>query len=285
MRFFLGLIVMWGALHAAASTHPAAVPHPTRIYTVHSGDSLYAIARRHAMTLNEVLTLNALKRNVPLRIGQKLKVYGYAGKTRPYVVQPGDSPLILARKFHMSLQDIIRANGIDFWRHRIAAGEILQVRQNRRPKPRLALAEKIVRDARRYLGVRYKWGGNNPRHGIDCSRFAQLVYKKQGVVLPRVSGDQYRFALKRGKRVSIKAAQKGDLIFFRTRHRRIGHVGIIIDPKKHLFQQSSSGAGRNNIARYDVGSYRRRLRGIVHMNLPAHRTTASRSRRHISHRS
>ena len=287
MRFFLGVIVVWSALHASTSTHthPGAAPHPTQTYTIHSGDTLYAIARRHAMTLKEVLTLNALTRNAPLRIGQKLKVYGYAGKTRTYVVQPGDSPLTLARKFRMPLQEMIRANEIDFRRHRIAVGETLKVRKKVQPKPQLAIADKIVRDARRYLGIRYRWGGNNPRHGIDCSRFAQLVFKKQGITLPRVSGDQYHFALKRGKRVSIQSAKKGDLIFFRTRHRWIGHVGIIIDPKKHLFQQSSSGAGRNNIARYDVGSYRRRLRGIVHMNLSAHRAAVARYKRHASHRS
>ena len=227
-------------------------------YTVQRGDTLYTIARNHAMSIQELLKANeTLTYRSTLRIGQKLKVAAYSGPARFYTVRPGDSPLTLARRFNMPIQDMIRANGIDLRRQRLVVGQKIKVRGER-----VTFAQKIVKDARRYLGVRYKWGGMNPKKGIDCSRFAQLVFKKQGITLPRVSSDQYEWALKHGKKVSMKEAQKGDLIFFRTRNRRIGHVGIIIDPKKHLFQQSSSGAGKNTISRYDIGSYRRRLRGI-----------------------
>jgi LysM repeat protein len=226
-------------------------------YTIHKGDTLYRVARSHAMTIKELLGVNdTLTYHSTLSIGQKLKVASYAKPTQPYIVRPGDSPLLLARKFNMPLRDLIRANEVDFRTHRILIGQTLRV------KEQMSFAQKIVKDARQYLGIRYKWGGNNPKKGIDCSKFAQLVFKKHGVELPRVSGDQYDWALKHGKKVSMKKAKKGDLIFFRTRHRRIGHVGIIVDPKKHLFQQSSSGAGKNTISRYDIGSYRRRLRGI-----------------------
>jgi LysM repeat protein len=283
MRFFWAWVLAWSLVSGATLT----------TYTVKQGDNLTSIARNHAMTINEVLTANNLAYGSLLKIGQQLKVYGYQGKTQTYRVKPGDSPLSLARRFHMPLLSMIRLNEIDFRRQRLVVGERIRLRRIVAPiriakkaktsrKFHVAsnsFAEKIVRDARRYLGIRYRWGGNNPRHGIDCSRFAQLVFKKQGITLPRVSGEQYRYALRHGKRVSMRQARKGDLIFFRTRHRRIGHVGIIIDPKKHLFQQSSSGAGRNNIRRYDIGSYHRRLRGIVHMNI------ASRQRRHAAHRS
>jgi len=233
-------------------------------HIVKRGDTLYAIARSHAMTIKELLKANeTLTYRSILRIGQHIKVATYHGATQTYVVGPGDSPLALARRFKMPLNDLIRANETDFRTHRILVGQTLRVREQ------MTFAQKVVKDARQYLGIRYKWGGNNPKKGIDCSRFAQLVFGKHGITLPRVSGDQYDYALKHGKKVSIQTAQKGDLIFFRTRHRRIGHVGIIIDPKKHLFQQSSSGAGKNNIARYDVGSYRRRLRGICRVR-PSH---------------
>ncbi len=234
-------------------------------YKVKRGETLYTIARSHAMTIKQLLEANpALTYHSTLRLGQPIKVYTYARSTRTYKVRPGDSPLTLARRFHMSMQDLIRANRIDFRTQRILVGQALRVK-----RPEMTFAQKIVKDARRYLGIRYKWGGNNPKKGIDCSKFAQLVFKKYGVTLPRVSGDQYNYALKHGKKISMKNAKKGDLIFFRTRHRRIGHVGIIIDPKKHLFQQSSSGIGKNTISRYDVGSYRRRLRGICRVR-PKH---------------
>ncbi len=248
LRYLFLTLLTFSALWSASLT----------TYTVHKGDTLYTIARNHAMSLKELLNANeTLTYRSTLRIGQKLKVATYTGPTRPYTVRTGDSPLTLARRFGMPIQDMIRANGIDLRRQRLVVGQKIRVRGER-----VTFAQKIVKDARQYLGVRYKWGGMNPKKGIDCSRFAQLVFKKHGITLPRVSGDQYQWALKHGKKVSMKDAKKGDLIFFRTRHRRIGHVGIIIDPKKHLFQQSSSGAGKNTISRYDVGSYRRRLRGI-----------------------
>jgi cell wall-associated NlpC family hydrolase len=243
-------------------------------YTIQKGDTLYRVARNHAMTIKELLAANPkLTYRSTLSIGQKIKVATYAQPTRPYVVRPGDSPLSLARTFKMPIRDLIRANETDFRRQRLVVGQTIRIKES------MSFAQKIVKDARQYLGVRYKWGGNNPKRGIDCSRFAQLVYKKHGIELPRVSGDQYAWALKHGKKVSMREAQKGDLIFFRTRHRRIGHVGIIIDPKKHLFQQSSSGAGKNTISRYDIGSYRRRLRGIcrIRPNRSAKRSLARRN--------
>ena len=233
-------------------------------YRVQPGDTLYVIARNHAMTIKELLKNNdGLTYHSTLSVGQKIKVTTYDKRTQAYVVRPGDSPLTLARRFNMSIRDLIRANESDFRHQRLTVGQIIRITEQ------MSFAQKIVKDARQYLGIRYKWGGNNPKRGIDCSRFAQLVYKRRCIELPRVSGDQYDWALKHGKKVSMKKAKKGDLIFFRTRHRRIGHVGIIIDPKKHLFQQSSSGAGKNTISRYDVGSYRRRLRGICRVR-PGH---------------
>jgi len=292
MRFF-GFWVMVMSLLGAAAVKP---------YTVKPGETLYSVARSHAMTIKELLGLNDIAYGALLRVGQKLKVYTYDGPTQEYKVKPGDSPLNLARRFHMPIVAMIRANEIDLRRQRLVVGQTIRLARIQSPvriartkkaakkakKFRIAsnsFAEKIVRDARRYLGVRYRWGGNNPRHGIDCSRFAQLVFKKQGITLPRVSSEQYRYALRHGKRVAMRDARKGDLIFFRTRHRRIGHVGIIIDPKKHLFQQSSSGAGRNNIRRYDIGSYRRRLRGIVRLNaITRHdRPVRKKSRRNTRH--
>src|ERR1700759_848143 len=45
----------------------------------------------------------------------------------------------------------------------------------------------VISIAEKYLGVPYKWGGTNPATGLDCSGFAQLVYKQVGISLPRTS--------------------------------------------------------------------------------------------------
>src|SRR5205807_1894639 len=54
-----------------------------------------------------------------------------------------------------------------------------------------ALAASVLREAYRYLGVPYHWGGNGGR-GIDCSGLVQNVFARCGVLLPRTAHEQAR---------------------------------------------------------------------------------------------
>jgi peptidoglycan DL-endopeptidase CwlO len=79
---------------------------------------------------------------------------------------------------------------------------------------------KIVRFARRYLGVRYVYGGATPASGFDCSGFTRYVYAHFGIDLPHYSGAQFQI----GRRVSRAGLRPGDLVFFDG----LGHVGLYI---------------------------------------------------------
>ncbi|MFI7585873.1 transglycosylase SLT domain-containing protein [Spongisporangium articulatum] len=82
--------------------------------------------------------------------------------------------------------------------------------------------------AKKYLGVPYKWGGTDPRTGLDCSGFAQLVMKQVGVNLPRTSAEQAKV----GTEVSsLDDAQPGDLVFFGS---PVHHVGIYVGDGKMI---------------------------------------------------
>jgi cell wall-associated NlpC family hydrolase len=84
------------------------------------------------------------------------------------------------------------------------------------------LRNELVRTARTYLGVQYKWGGNS-RAGIDCSGLTQAVYNLNGLSIPRNSAEQH----KRGTAVSKANLKPGDLVFFATSGgTRVSHVGI-----------------------------------------------------------
>jgi cell wall-associated NlpC family hydrolase len=77
---------------------------------------------------------------------------------------------------------------------------------------------RIVRYARRFIGVRYTYGGTTPRTGFDCSGFTRWVYAHFGLALPHYSVAQYDM----GRRVTH--LEPGDLVFFDD----LGHVGLYI---------------------------------------------------------
>ena len=87
-------------------------------------------------------------------------------------------------------------------------------------------AGRIVSLAHEYLGTPYVWGGESPK-GFDCSGFAQYLYAKVGISIPRTTYTQWTT----GHAVSKRNLQPGDLVFFRGSDARgglPGHVGIYI---------------------------------------------------------
>ena len=105
-----------------------------------------------------------------------------------------------------------------------------------------------------YLGARYCYGGSGAR-GFDCSGFTSYIYRQYGIRLPHNSAAQYRV----GKPVSRNELRSGDLVFFRTRGRRISHVGIYIGNGK--FVHASSARGRVRIDTLTSGYYHQRYVG------------------------
>ena len=78
-------------------------------YVVNSGDTLWSIARKYNLSVNELKALNNLSSNV-LSVGQRLIV----GKesSNDYVVSAGDTLWAIARKFNVSVDDIKALNNL-----------------------------------------------------------------------------------------------------------------------------------------------------------------------------
>lgn len=73
------------------------------------------------------------------------------------------------------------------------------------------------------LGTPYKFGGNNPEKGLDCSGFVKHVYKTSAdISLPRSAAEMSR----QGQSVAQSDLKPGDLVFFNTRKQPNSHVGI-----------------------------------------------------------
>ncbi len=83
----------------------------------------------------------------------------------------------------------------------------------------------ITETAKTYLNTPYLWGGRT-HFGIDCSGFAQTVFKMHGIKIKRDASQQ----AEQGTVVDfLPAAQAGDLAFFDNAEGRIIHVGIMLD--------------------------------------------------------
>lgn len=87
-----------------------------------------------------------------------------------------------------------------------------------------------ARTAERFVGIPYRWGGNNVVDGMDCSGFVRAVYNLCGLNIPRTSRDQF----KAGDSVIKDDLKDGDLVFFGSSADKINHVGIYVGGGKFV---------------------------------------------------
>lgn len=69
----------------------------------------------------------------------------------------------------------------------------------------------VIAEARRYTGIMYRYGGSTTA-GFDCSGYTQYVFKRLGVVLPRVVSQQ------KAATTRVSSPKVGDLVFWGTHH-------------------------------------------------------------------
>ncbi|MFB9770266.1 C40 family peptidase [Lactiplantibacillus modestisalitolerans] len=87
----------------------------------------------------------------------------------------------------------------------------------------LTAGQTMVQLARKYLDLRYLWGGISS-DGFDCSGFVYALHRCIGVRLPRDAAEQRTV----GTPVTLATAQPGDLCFFASEHGhgRVHHVAM-----------------------------------------------------------
>lgn len=93
----------------------------------------------------------------------------------------------------------------------------------------------LIKDAGNWIGVKYKYGGET-KSGADCSGFVYSVFADKGIILPRVSSDQFE----NSEKINLNEIKAGDLVFF-AEAGRINHVGIYIGEGKMIHASSSRG--------------------------------------------
>lgn len=125
--------------------------------------------------------------------------------------------------------------------------------------PRIAYAsqpidqDRVIQAARQQLGTEYKFGGQSPREGFDCSGLVYYSFKQAGVALPRTAYEQ----LKGSRPVSKRHLEPSDLVFFRITRSRISHVGIYLGNNRFIHAPSTGKLV--SIARLDSPYWQRRF--------------------------
>jgi cell wall-associated NlpC family hydrolase len=85
-------------------------------------------------------------------------------------------------------------------------------------------ASTAVRAAESQIGVPYRWGGEQPGVGFDCSGLTQWSWGQAGVGIPRTAQDQYDAIA----HVSLGDLQPGDLLFWGGGTGDISHVAMYV---------------------------------------------------------
>lgn len=98
--------------------------------------------------------------------------------------------------------------------------------------------EAILKSAYRSLGITYRWGGNTPREGFDCSGLTKFTHKNVHLSIPRTALEQSQAS----RTISRRDLKPGDMIFFRTSGKKVNHVGIYVGDGK--FIHAASGGGK-----------------------------------------
>lgn len=92
-----------------------------------------------------------------------------------------------------------------------------------------AIRRKVVSESKKYIGLKYVWGGTSLTKGADCSGFCIAVYRACGISTKKLPRTSYGMAGSSvGKTVSLANAKPGDLVFYGDTRGNVNHVGIYI---------------------------------------------------------
>lgn len=101
-------------------------------------------------------------------------------------------------------------------------------------------AEDVLFRALGLVGTPYRWGGNTPDSGFDCSGLIGFVYRDAaGIALPRSTRDML---VMRAPNVNREQLQTGDLVFFATSGgSQVSHAGIYVGEGRFVHAPATGG--------------------------------------------
>jgi cell wall-associated NlpC family hydrolase len=127
-----------------------------------------------------------------------------------------------------------------------------------------AKTQEVIINALSLTGIKYKFGGNSPETGFDCSGFVRYVFHNAAnLTLPPTA----RAISQLGKTVKKDELQPGDLVFFNTLKSAFSHVGIYIGDNKFVHAPSSGKVVR--VENMQAGYWSSRFNGAQRLDKEA----------------
>lgn len=127
--------------------------------------------------------------------------------------------------------------------------------------------EEISIQAMSLVGTPYRYGGNTPDSGFDCSGLVRYVVSRAANVnLPRTTDQMGQ----RGVSLDRSEVASGDLVFFNTTGRANSHVGIYVGQNRFVHAPATGGTVRlEDMGKsYWASRYNGARRVVAASNLP-----------------
>ena len=108
--------------------------------------------------------------------------------------------------------------------------------------PDSVAANSVLMRAIGLVGTPYKYGGNSPQGGFDCSGLVQFVFQDSaGLRLPRSTRELVAMD---APEVDRRELQPGDLVFFNPGGGNASHIGIYVGEGRFVHAPSTGGTVR-----------------------------------------
>lgn len=110
------------------------------VYTVKVGDNLYSISRKYGVSVDSIKNINNLNSDL-LSIGQKLRIPNIVDSDDnyfEYVVKKNDTLYSIAKKFNMSVNELMRINNLETTA--LSIGQVLNVINNSNNESNLGMS-------------------------------------------------------------------------------------------------------------------------------------------------
>ncbi|HBP50287.1 peptidase P60 [Pseudomonas sp. FSL R10-0056] len=108
------------------------------------------------------------------------------------------------------------------------------------PEETSPVAADVLFRALGLVGTPYRWGGNTPDSGFDCSGLIKYVYNDAaGISLPRTTREMI---VMRAQSIGQDKLQTGDLLFFATNGgSQVSHAGIYVGEGRFVHAPATGG--------------------------------------------